>query len=136
MVSVSLLQRLELDRVGAERSDRQDESDLLDSILADLVVTLNSRKGCCETRPDFGLSDFNATTDYRSLIPSIARDVERQLFNFEPRLRNVAVRHVEDKTRPLEFIFHVNGELAEDDLPVSIAFHSVLGSDGRMRVNG
>jgi type VI secretion system protein len=136
MVSVSLLQRLELDGVGAERAGRQDDSAVLDSILANLLMILNSRKGCCETRPDFGLSDFNATSDYRSLISSIARDVERQLRSFEPRLRNVAVRPIEDKTRPLEFIFHVDGELADDDRTIKVAFDSVLGSDGRMRFNG
>lgn len=136
MVSVSLLQRLERDDAGVEKSGVRDDSAVMDSILANLLTILNSRKGCCETRPDFGLSDFNATSDYRSLISSIARDVERQLRSFEPRLRNIAVRPVEDKARPLEFIFHVNGELAEDDRTVRVAFDSVLGSDGRMRFNG
>lgn len=136
MVSVSLLQRLELDGAGVQRTDHSDDSAVLDSILSNLQLILNSRKGCCETRPDFGLSDFNATADYRSLFVSIARDVERQLRNFEPRLRNVSVQPVEDRTRPLEFVFHVNGELADDGRTVRVAFDSVLGSDGRMRFNG
>lgn len=135
MASVSLLQRLELDGIGAEGPRRLDDSAVLDSILSNLLMILNSRKGCCETRPDFGLSDFNATSDYRSLISSIARDVERQLRGFEPRLHNVSVQPIEDKTRPLEFIFHINGELADDDRTVRVAFDSVLGSDGRMRFN-
>ncbi|NKN36392.1 type VI secretion system baseplate subunit TssE [Agrobacterium sp. a22-2] len=136
MVSVSLLQRLERDGAGAERADFTDDSAILDSILANLQLILNSRKGCCETRPDFGLSDFNATADYRSSFLSIARDVERQMRAFEPRLRNVSVQPVEDKTRPLEFIFHVSGELAHDDRTIRVSFDSVLNSDGRMRFSG
>ena len=135
MVSVSLLQRLEGDDVGiAGTSGDRDETAVTDSILASLRIILNSRQGCCETRPDFGLMDFDAAADnYRNTITLIARDVEKQIRLFEPRLRGVAVRVVEDKTRPLELVFHVAGEIAYRDRTVRVTFDSVLGSDGHMR---
>ncbi|MCJ8518559.1 type VI secretion system protein [Pseudorhizobium tarimense] len=136
MVSVSLLQRLGHDSASAGTTEYTEDSAVLESILRNLQTILNSRKGCCETRPDFGLSDFNATSDYRSSLTAIARDVERQIRAFEPRLRNVFVQPIEDKTRLLEFVFHVDGELADEERTVRVRFDSVLGSDGRIRFNG
>jgi type VI secretion system protein len=135
MVSVSLLQRLEGDHVrSAGPSGHFDETAVTDSILADMRVLLNSRQGCCESRTDYGLMDFEAAAEnYRNAITMIARDVEKQIRLFEPRLRNVMVRGLEDKTRPLEVVFHVTAELAYKDRTVKVRFDSVLGSDGHMR---
>ena len=135
MVAVSLLQRLEGDQSHAAGASRvEDETAVTDSILASLRIILNSRQGCCETRPDFGLMDFEAAAqNYRNAVAMIGRDVERQIRLFEPRLRNVMVRTVEDTTRPLELVFHVSGELAYADRTVRVTFDSVLGSDGHMR---
>ena len=135
MVQVSLLQRLEGDQAPiAGTSNSNDETAVTDSILANLRIILNSRQGCCETRPDFGLMDFEAAShNYRNAIAMIGRDVEKQIRLFEPRLRNVVVRTIEDKTRPLELVFHVAGDLAYRDRTVKVTFDSVLGSDGHMR---
>ena len=135
MVSVSLLQRLEgADSHIAGTPQAADETAVMDSILAGLRIILNSRQGCCETRPDFGLMDFDAASGtYRNAIGVIARDVEKQIRLFEPRLRGTIVRAVEDDTRPLELIFHISGELAYRDRTVRVTFDSVLGSDGHMR---
>lgn len=138
MVSVSLLQRLEDDHLrSAGASAYSDETAVTDSILADLRVLLNSRQGCCESRPDYGLMDFEAAAEnYRNAIAMIARDVEKQIRLFEPRLRNVVVRGIEDKARPLEVVFHVAAELAYKDRTIKVSFDSVLGSDGHMRFTG
>ena len=138
MVSVSLLQRLEGDNLhAAGTSGVADESAVMDSVLASLRILLNSRQGCCEIRPDYGLMDFDAAAgNFRNAIALIARDVEKQLRLFEPRLRGVVVRAVEDKTRPLELVFHVSGELAYRDRAIRVTFDSVLGSDGYMRFIG
>jgi len=138
MVSVSLLQRLEGTGIApASGGDGNDESAVMDSVLANLRVVLNARAGCCETRPDFGLSDFNATTvSYRSMAGDIARDVENQIRLFEPRLRQVVVRPVADRSLGLDLVFHVSAELAYEDRAVRVRFDSVLGSDGHIRFNG
>lgn len=135
MVSVSLLQRLEKrpSELTASNEDSQ-ESAVFDSVLKDLRILMNSARGCCETRPDYGLSDFNSHGEsLRGAIGLIARDIERQVKRFEPRLRNVVVRATQDEDRPLEFIFHVDGELAYNDKSVPVKFASVLGSDGHIR---
>lgn len=135
MVSVSLLQRLERASVNADTS--QDETAVMDSILTNLRVLLNSRQGCCETRPDYGLSDLDAAgSNFRNAVSMIGREVEQQVRLFEPRLRNIVVKAIEDKVRPLEVVFHVSGDLAYRDRTVRVAFDSVLGSDGHMHFNG
>lgn len=135
MVSISLLQRLEREEtVGGLGST--DETAVMSSIQSNLRSILNSRRNCCETRPDYGLQDFNAMQDYRSSILLIARDIERQIRLFEPRIRNAIVRAVEDKTQLSPLIFHIDGDLAYSERTVRISFDSVLGSDGYMCLNG
>ena len=138
MVSVSLLQRLEDGEASVSTAAGEpNEAAVMDSVLANLQVILNSRQGCCETRDDFGLTDFNGVSEnFRSSIALIARDVERQIRQFEPRLRNVFVRTIEDKTRPLDLVFHIDGELNHKDRIVRVAIDSVLGTDGQIRVSG
>lgn len=136
MVSVSLLQRLEDDHARiADTSGNEDETAAVDSILADLHIILNSRQGCCETRTDYGLMDFGAADDnYHNVISLIARAVEKQIRSFEPRLRGVVVRAIEDKTRPLELTLHISGEIAHRGRTTRIMFDSVLGGDGHIRL--
>jgi type VI secretion system protein len=137
MVAVSLLERLKRDAGdGSSLPAAGSESAIMDSILRNLGVLLNSRQGCCETRPDYGLSDFNGGQDIRGAFPAIAREVERQIRLFEPRLRNVRVRPVEDKARLGELIFHISGEIAYPDRTVRISLDSILGNNGHMRLNG
>ena len=134
MVSVGLLQRLEAED-GVHGVDAS-ESAILDSVLFNLRILLNSSEGCCEIRPDFGLTDFNGSTNnYMNTAASVARDIEKQIRKFEPRLRNVLVRAIEDQDRPLEFVFHVDAEIAYEDKAVKVKFNSVLGSDGHVRFN-
>lgn len=137
MISVSLFQRLEDDlpfNVNVSRD--QYESAVMESILSNLKLLLNSMAGCCETRPDYGLADFNALgQSHLDTAEGLCRDIERQIRMFEPRLRNSMVRIVEDATRPLEFIFSVEAELAYADKSVRVRFDSVLGSDGQVRLN-
>ncbi len=136
-MAISLFQRLETDLTeDAFRSDDQFESALLDSILADLRILLNSMAGCCETRPDFGMADFNAVSQSRQDTASeLCRDIERQIRMFEPRLKNAVVRMVEDDAKPLEFMFNVEAELVSRTRSVRIRFDSVLDSSGQIRVN-
>lgn len=137
MVSVSLLQRLEDDASAPSAAGEPDEAAVMDSVLANLQIILNSRQGCCETRDDFGLTDFNSVSEnFRNSIVLVARDVERQIRHFEPRLRNVFVRAIEDKTRPLDLVFHIDAELNHKDRIVRVAIDSVLGTDGQIRLNG
>lgn len=136
MIAVSLLERLERDGGDVSSSRTSMESAIMASILRNVQVTLNSHQGSCETRPEYGLSDLNSTHDLRGALPAIAREVEAQIRMFEPRLRNVLVRPIEDKSRVAELIFQISAEIAYPDRTVRISLDSILGSNGHMRLNG
>ncbi|GAA0783516.1 type VI secretion system baseplate subunit TssE [Roseibium denhamense] len=135
-MAISLLQRLEQDVTeGQYTSLDQFEAALMDSILEDLRILLNSMSGCCETRPDFGLADFNSVNQsHKDTAAELCRDIERQIQMFEPRLRNPVVRSIEDPDKPLEFVFNVEADLEYGGRSVRIRFDSVLDSTGKVRL--
>ncbi|GGB45952.1 lysozyme [Roseibium aquae] len=133
---VSLFQRLEEDiTLGDFRSPDEAQNALMDSVLQDLRVLLNSMAGCCEIRPDYGLADFNSVfQSHRDTAQELCRDIERQIRVFEPRLKNPRVRAVDDPDRPLEFVFSVEAQLEYAGRSVRVRIDSVLDSSGQMRV--
>ncbi|MBO9424558.1 MULTISPECIES: type VI secretion system baseplate subunit TssE [Stappiaceae] len=135
-MAVSLFQRLEGDVLKDEfKSLDQHEAALMDSILADLRILLNSMAGCCETRPDYGLADFNAVNQsHKDTAAELCRDIEQQIIKFEPRLSNPVVRTIEDPNRPLEFVFNVEADLKYGTRQVRVRFDSVLDSSGKVRL--
>jgi len=134
---VSLFQRLENDVSGKQyRTTDEYESAVLESVLEDLRILLNSSAGCCETCPGYGLPDFNAISrSHQETATDICRDLERQIRAYEPRLRNPIVRAVEDPDKPLDFIFNVEAELDLGDGAKRIRFNSVLDNSGLIRVS-
>ncbi|WP_305984950.1 type VI secretion system baseplate subunit TssE [Roseibium sp. MMSF_3544] len=134
---VSLFQRLENDDAGTSyRNSDEFEAAVLESVLEDLRMLLNSSAGCCEISPNFGLSDFNSfTKSHQDTATEICRDIERQIREFEPRLRNPIVRAVSDPDRPLDFIFNVEAELNLGDSTKRIRFNSILDNSGQIRVS-
>ncbi|MDR3496357.1 MAG: type VI secretion system baseplate subunit TssE [Ancalomicrobiaceae bacterium] len=121
----SLFERLE----GARASNSG--TDLIDSILANLAGILNSRAGCCETRPDLGMPDFNDLVgNFPNAIPIIARSVRAQIEAFEPRLKNVEVVHVPDPDRPIDLRFQITGWATIAGSTERISFDTVVGDDG------
>ncbi|WP_395174991.1 type VI secretion system baseplate subunit TssE [Roseibium alexandrii] len=135
-MAVSLFQRLEGDVLKNEfKSLDQHEAALMDSILTDLRILLNSMAGCCETRPDYGLTDFNAVNQsHKDTAAELCRDIEQQIIKFEPRLSNPVVRTIEDPNRPLEFVFNVEADLKYGTRQVRVRFDSVLDSSGKVRL--
>ncbi|MES0884485.1 type VI secretion system baseplate subunit TssE [Roseibium sp. SCP14] len=136
-MAVSLFQRLENDVTDtAYRNADEFEAATLESVLEDLRILLNSSAGCCETCPDFGLTDFNSISrSHQDTASEICRDIERQIRDFEPRLRNPIVRAVDDPDKPLDFIFNVEAELALGDSSKRVRFNSVLDNSGQIRVS-
>jgi type VI secretion system protein len=117
------------------RGGKIDRVELSDSILRNLQDVLNSHAGCCETRPDYGMPDFNdLASSFPDAIPSIARSIRAQIENFEPRLSGVSVRHIPDPTHPLSLSFQIGVTLVLEDGSERMSFETELGDDGKLRV--
>ena len=111
------------------------QADLLSSILQNMADVLNSRAGCCQTRTDYGMPDFNSLVgDFPNALPVIARAVEEQVRAFEPRLRDVSVLHVPDPERPLDLRFQITGRAVKNGIEERVRFDTVVGDDGHTLV--
>ncbi|WOH63806.1 type VI secretion system baseplate subunit TssE [Bradyrhizobium sp. BWA-3-5] len=105
------------------------------SVLENLRRVLNSRQGCCEIRPDFGMPDLNdAIGQGADAVRAVARSLKQQIEMFEPRLGNVSIRFHADRHVPLQLTFHVNATLNHNDRVEPVSFDAIF--DQRVRVKG
>ena len=135
---MSLLERMRAVDAGRRPTPgREDPAVLADSILENLREVLNSRADCCESRRDYGLPDFNDYVNrFPDAIPAIGRAVKEQVEAFEPRLRGVDVRHVEDPDQPLSLCFHIDAWFELAGKRHRIAVSTVVADDGYVHVRG
>ncbi|WP_108523288.1 MULTISPECIES: type VI secretion system baseplate subunit TssE [Bradyrhizobium] len=104
------------------------------SVLENLRRVLNSRQGCCETRPDFGMPELNeAVGQGADAVRALARSLKQQIETFEPRLKNVLIRFHADPDNPLQLSFHVNATLNYNDQVEPVAFDAIFEKHVQVR---
>lgn len=114
--------------LGAEFADK---SRLVESVMHNLKAVLNSRAGCCQTRPDYGMPDFNDLVGrFPDAIAIIVNAVRHQIEAFEPRLTGITVRHVPDRSDPLRLAFRIQASLVLEGDEQAITFDTFLNNDG------
>lgn len=107
----------------------------VDSVVRNLRRLFNARQGCSQSRPDLGMPDFgDMTYGVVSTLPEVVRAVKFQIEQFEPRLRNVHVRHDIDEDDPQSIRFSIRAELVLSDSATPIRFSGTLGGDGHIDV--
>ncbi len=122
-----------LSRIGA-RDTRS--IDPVESIVAHLRVLLNTRRGDCVTAPDFGILDFaDVVHEFPGGIQQLAKSIRSTVLQYEPRLRNVAVRHVADEN-PLSLRFEITAQVAEGRTARTLRFATTVKPGGRVDVAG
>lgn len=129
----SLLERLDAAQAGKTvLRGTPDPSAVVESVMGNLLRVLNAREGCCETRPDYGVPDFNSFIGlYPDALPAIARTVREQIEMFEPRLTDVDVNFVPNPDQPLALNFHIEAQLVSEGIPRRVSFETVFADDGR-----
>jgi type VI secretion system protein len=81
-----------LDSTGVRATRGLDEHD---SIVEHLRVLLNARRGNSPACPDFGIPDFSDLVhNFPGAIQILQRAIRETILNFEPRLKQVTVKHV------------------------------------------
>ncbi len=124
-----------LSRLGSGGSAPPDESA---SILEHLRVLLNTRKGEAATVPGFGLVDFTDLVHaFPGAVNTLQASIRATIPEFEPRLRNVTVRHVADSD-PLVLKFEVTAQPAQRGprAPGVLHFETQVTVGGRFEVGG
>ncbi|WP_437669450.1 type VI secretion system baseplate subunit TssE [Sorangium sp. So ce131] len=96
MAGASLLARIlhAADPHSTERHTNRDH-DLESAILAHLGHMLNTRQGSSLTCPDYGLMEVSEVLhEFPEAIGLVQRSLKNCIQTYEPRLKNVQVRHM------------------------------------------
>jgi len=84
---------------------------------------------------DCGMPDFNdLVNNFPIAIDILAAEVRQQIETFEPRLAEVEVRHQADTMDPLALRMHISGVLRLPNENRRVRFDTVVGDDGRWRL--
>jgi type VI secretion system protein len=87
-------------------------SDEVRGIVAHLQALLNTRRGDAVTAPEFGVTDFSDIChEFPGAIPQLTKSIRSTILEYEPRLKNVSVRHLSDDDG-LTLRFEISGQLA------------------------
>src|SRR5262249_44048285 len=124
-----------LSRIGAgARLSVEGRSGFAESIAAHLRVLLNTRQGDCATAPSFGLIDFtDLVHTLPGSIPSLQAAIRSTILEFEPRLKNVSVRHVPDAAA-LALKFEITAQPVDRDAHGLLRFRTQVAPGGKVDV--
>ena len=133
-----LLERMALIESDPDNVAAPSRRAIMDSVRDHLIEILNSRRGCSESAPDFGLPDFVLIGGGDGLDG--VRDLEREfadlIAKYEPRLHDVEIRRVEDETASGRLKFALVGKLGLNDGEDPAIFATHVGGDGRIHISG
>ncbi len=119
---------------AAASSVALDTSMRLEDMLGYLRELFNVRQGSVPIRSDYGLPDFNDIVhQFPDAIDVLRAEIARQIQMFEPRFRDITVRHVPAANRPLSLLFRVNARIAVEGAG-AVTVETEIGSDGLVRV--
>ena len=120
-----------LSRIAGNDPPPQDE---VARIVAHLRVLLNTRRGDAVTSPGFGVDDFSDLVHrFPEAISLLARSLRSTIPEFEPRLKNVSVRHIPDDS-PFTLRFEILAQLAQPRGARSVRFTTTVRPGGHFDV--
>jgi len=139
-MTASLLTRIEhaADPLSAERHTWRD-NDLESAVSKHLQRLFNTRQGSCLTCPDFGLIEVSELVfDFPDAIGIIQRSIKNSIQQYEPRLKNVQVRHVKSESvHEMMLHFEITGQIQlPDGRRQSLRFTTDLDASGNAKVGG
>ena len=133
----SLLERIDHPEVESIRQLTPDTDELSRSILRNLQNLFNTRQGSVLTLADYGSPDFNDLVDqFPDAIMEIRKSILYNVKEYEPRLKNIRVRHIPDEDNPLDLKFEIYGQLNLGKSRASVAFTTIMGDSGRIKIRG
>jgi type VI secretion system protein len=115
-----------LHRIGSHGPSTRAPDDV-GSIIEHLRVLLNARRGQAPAASDFGLPDFtDLVHGVPASLPALQRAIRDTIAEFEPRLKNVSVRHIADEDA-LILRFEITARLAKDSRALKLQTRVIAG---------
>lgn len=106
------------------------------AIVAHLQVLLNTRRGDSVTVPEFGVLDFSDLVhEFPGAISQLSRSIRATIMEYEPRLKNVSVRHIPDE-HALTLRFEIVAQLAQGRAARTLKVATTIRPGGRFDVAG
>ena len=122
-------------RAFLSRLSGQGPSDVRESVLANLELLLNARRGASLACEDFGIVDLvDLVHDFPSSAETLQRSIRDTLTQYEPRLRNVCVRLIPGED-PLRLTFEITARYLDGGTFGSLHLQSELDSFGHARIS-
>jgi len=137
-MAASLLSRIEraADPHSSERYTARD-SDLESAVTQHLARLLNTRQGSCLTCPDYGLIEVSEVLyDFPDAIGIMQRALKNTIQQYEPRLKNVQVRHLKnDLAAEMVLQFEITAQLnLPDGRRQSLRFSTAVDGSGNVKI--
>jgi type VI secretion system protein len=133
---LSLLERIAAG-TPANHNIKMNDSESVASILNHVKRILNVRQGSVETMPDYGLPDFNdLARRFPNAIEEIKRSIRECLEQYEPRLINIHVDHVQDGEHMMDLRYDVKAQISLDGKNTSVWFETILDTAGKVSIRG
>jgi type VI secretion system protein len=137
-MAASLLARLEraADPTSSGRSTTRD-SDVEAAVSQHLNRLLNTRQGSCLTCPDYGLVEVSEVLhDFPDAIGIVQRALKNTIQQYEPRLKNVQVRHIKgEEMGEMSLSFEITAQLhLPDGRRQSLRFATAVDGSGNVQV--
>lgn len=106
------------------------------SIVAHVTKLLNTRQGDAPCAPGYGVIDFaDMVHAFPASAQQLARSIRATILEYEPRLRNVSVRHVEDEAGTM-LRFEIAAQLAQAKSGRTLRLDTTVRPGGRIDVAG
>jgi type VI secretion system protein len=119
-----------------ERSTGRD-SDVESAVVQHLSRMLNTRMGSALICPDYGIIEVSEVLyDFPDTVGIMQRSLKNTIQTYEPRLKNVQVRHVKSETPgELTLQFEITAQLQlPDGRRQSLRFATAIDNSGNVKV--
>jgi type VI secretion system protein len=113
------------------------DQDLEQAVIAHLGRMLNTRQGSSLTCPDYGLIEVSEVLhDFPDAVGIVQRAIKNSIQQYEPRLKNVQVRHVKNEASSTMFLeFEITGQIHYPDGRRSgLRFSTAVDQSGNVKV--
>ena len=133
----SLLTRIAhaADPHSSERHTYRDH-DVEAAVLRNVRQILNTRQGSALTCPEYGVMQLSELVhDFPDAIALMQRSIKNTLATYEPRLKNVQVRHIQREAQDFTLEFEITGQLTlADGRRQALRFSSNVDAKGNVEL--
>jgi type VI secretion system protein len=123
-----------LGRLEDGKSSTRQGGDASAAIAEHLSALLNTRIGSAPTAPSYGVVDFTDLVHaFPKSIPALAASIRSTILAFEPRLKNVNVRHLPDEDVWM-LKFEISAQFSEGKERGTLRFRTEVSSSGQVKL--